>query len=138
MAVDIANLPEIGQRSATEILELLAKRFQPSAIQSRSIAGRSVPYVPVGEVISRLNRAAGSWDWRIVSTTIEVMPLVRRGGLEDVPVAVVVGELSIAGLGARQGIGVAPLEGGEDAPKSAASDALKKASSLYGVSLDGH
>jgi len=137
MAVDIRALPDIGERSPSDVLELLAKPFRPEVIQSRQIAGRSVSYVPVAAVVNRLNKAAGAWSWRVVSVTTESMPLTRKGELVDVPVVTVVGALEIPGLGIREGVGTAPSEGTEDASKSAASDALKRASSLFGVPLDG-
>jgi len=137
MAVDIRALPDISERSAEDILELLGKPFRPEVIKSRKIGGRDVNYVSIDVVVSRLNRAAGSWTWRVVSVSTEVMPLVRKGVLVDVMVVTVVGALEIAGLGVREGLGTAPSEGTEDAGKSAASDALKRAASLYGVPLSG-
>jgi len=137
MAVDVNSLADIGERSPADVLELLAKRFPPEAILSRTVAGRPVSYVPISAVVSRLNKASGDWSWRIVSIEYETMPLIRRGELADTTVAVVVGALTIAGLGAREGVGTHPCEGTEDAAKSAASDALKRAASLFGVPLDG-
>jgi hypothetical protein len=137
MAVDVNSLADIGERSAEDILELLAKPFRAEVVQTRRIAGRDVSYVPIAVVVNRLNRAAGAWTWRVVSVTTESMPLTRKGELVDVPVVVVVGALEIAGLGVREGVGTAVAEGTEDAAKSAASDALKRAASLFGVPLDG-
>lgn len=137
MAVNIAALPALGERSPSDVLELLAKPFRPEVVQSRQIAGRTVAYVPINTVVARLNRAAGDWTWRIVSITTENMSLVRKGTATDVPVVTVVGSLEIAGLGVREGVGVHPVEGSEDAGKAAASDSLKRAASLFGVPLDG-
>jgi len=137
MAVDVNSLANIGERSASDILELLARPFLPEAIQTRKIGGREVAYVAINSVVARLNKAAGSWDWRIVSVDTAPMALVRKGELVDVMVTTVVGELSIPNLGVRQGIGTAVCEGNEDSAKSAASDALKKAASLFGTPLDG-
>jgi len=137
MAVDVNSLADIGERSPSDVLDLLAKPFRPEVIQSRRIGGREVAYVPVSGVISRLNKAAGSWTWRVVSISTESMPLTRKGELVDVPVVTVVGALEIPGLGAREGVGTAASEGSEDASKSATSDALKRAASLFGVPLDG-
>ena len=137
MAVDIRALPDIGERSPADVLELLGKPFRPDVVQTRKIAGRDVSYVSVGAVTERLNRAAGNWSFRIVSVSTESLPLVRKGVLVDVMVATVVGALEIPGLGVREGLGTAPCEGTEDASKSAASDALKRAASLFGVPLSG-
>jgi len=137
MAVDVNSLADIGERSPADVLELLAKPFRPEVIQSRQIAGRSVAYVPIAVVVNRLNRAAGAWTWRVVSVTTESMSLTRKGEIVDVPVVTVVGALEIPGLGVREGVGTHPCEGGEDAPKAAASDALKRAASLFGVPLSG-
>jgi len=135
--IDIENLPKIGERSAEDILELLARPFKPEVIKSRRIGGRDVCYLPIAAVVERLNRAAGNWSWRIVSITTESMPLTRKGELVDVPVSTVIGALEIPGLGVREGVGTHPAEGTEDAAKSAASDALKRAASLFGVPLSG-
>ncbi len=137
MVVDMQNLADIGERSPSDVLELLSRPFHSEAVQTRRIGGRDCPYVPVAAVVNRLNRAAGAWTWRVVSVTTETMPLTRKGQLVDVQVATVVGALEIPGLGVREGLGTAPSEGTEDASKSAASDALKRASSLFGVPLDG-
>jgi hypothetical protein len=137
MAIDLEALPAIGERSAEDILELLAKPFRVEVIQTRRIGGRDCPYIAIGVVVNRLNKAAGIWTWRVVSVTTEVMPLTRKGELVDVPVVTVIGALEIPGLGVREGVGTAPSEGTEDSGKSAASDALKRAASLFGVPLSG-
>jgi recombination DNA repair RAD52 pathway protein len=137
MAVDVNSLADIGERSPADVLELLARPFHSEVIQSRRIGGREVAYVPVSGVISRLNKAAGAWNWSIVSISTESMSLTRKGEIADVPVVTVIGALEIPGLGIREGVGTAASEGSEDAGKAAASDALKRASSLFGVPLDG-
>jgi len=137
MAVDIRALPDISERSPADVLELLSRPFRAEMVQTRRIGGRDCPYVPIGVVVNRLNRAAGSWCWRVVSITTETTPLARKGELVDVPVATVIGALEVPGLGVREGVGTAACEGTEDAAKSAASDALKRAASLFGVPLSG-
>ena len=135
MAIDMGNLPEIGSRSASDILELLARPFKPEVIRSRRIAGRDVNYVPVATVIDRLNRACNSWSFRIVSHETITMMLNRRPEPRETPVFVVTGELEIPELGVRQGLGVQAIDdgGGEDLLKGASSDALKKAAQLFGL-----
>jgi len=141
MAIDIGNLPEIGSRSASDILELLGKSFRPELIKSRRIGGKDVRYLPVAAIIERLNRAANSWDFRIVSHETRPMMLnrwndeLKRSEARSVDVFVVVGELEIPELGTRQAIGVQSLDdgSGEDLLKGAVSDSLKKAAQLFGV-----
>ncbi len=137
--------PAAEQRTAEEILELLGRRFRPEVVQQRKIGGRQVAYVPVAAVIERLNRACNTWNFRIVSRQTDVMLLnrwnaeTRKSEPREVPVSVVIGELEIPELGARQAMGVQALDdgSGEDLLKGAGSDALKKAASMFGVSFEG-
>ncbi len=147
MAVEqLTPITPTGERSAEEILDLLGRRFRPEAIQQRKIGGgRQVPYLPVGAVIERLNKACNTWHFRIVSRDRELMQLnrwneqTRRSEPRDIPVSIVVGELEIPELGRREAIGVQALDdgSGEDLLKGAASDSLKKCASLFGVSVEG-
>ncbi len=145
MAVGIEALAPIGQRSADDILDLLGRRFRPEVIQERKIGGRQVAYVPVAAVIERLNRATNSWNFRIVSRDRETMVLnrwnesIRKSEPREVPVSVVIGELTIPEIGTRQAIGVQALDdgSGEDLLKGAGSDSLKKCASLFSVPLEG-
>jgi hypothetical protein len=145
MIVAVEPLAPIGERTADDILDLLSRRFRPEVVQQRKIGGREVSYVPVGAVIERLNRATNSWHFRIVSRDRETMVLnrwnesTRKSEPRDVPVSVVIGELEIPELGTRQAMGVQALDdgSGEDLLKGAASDSLKKAASMFGVSIDG-
>jgi hypothetical protein len=135
----------MGQREPEMILDLHSRRFRPELIQQRKIGGRQVAYVPVGAVIDRLNRACNTWNFRIVSRDRETMILnrwnqdARKSEPREVPVSVVIGELTIPEIGTRQAIGVQALDdgSGEDLLKGAASDSLKKCASLFGVSIDG-
>jgi len=137
--------PPAEQRTAEEILELLGRRFRPEVVQQRKIGGRQVAYAPVAAVIERLNRACNTWNFRIVSRQTDVMLLnrwnaeTRKSEPREVPVSVVIGELEIPELGARQAMGVQALDdgSGEDLLKGAGSDALKKAASMFGVSFEG-
>ena len=63
---------------------------------------------------------------------------VTGGKSDPTPTLMVVGELTIPGLGTRAGIGVTTIEpgAGEDNLKGASTDALKKAATLFGVGLD--
>jgi hypothetical protein len=131
----------IGER-----LALLARRFRPDVIRQRKIGGgKTVSYVPGEAVIERLNRACGTWNFRIVASTWERMMLnrwddgVKKMVATEVYVYVVTGELEIIGLGKRQAQGVQAIDegAGEDLLKGAATDALKKCARLFGVPVDG-
>ena len=135
IATPAAVLP--AERTPQDVAALLRRPFAPHVIKSRKIAGRDVEYISIDDVIARLNKAALEWNWQVTDVRILTMPLTRKAGITDVPVAQVIGELEIPGLGKRQGIGTAPCEGTEDATKAAASDALKKASSLFSVPTGG-
>lgn len=143
MVADVRT--EAEQRTAEEILDLLGRRFRPEVVQQRKIGGRQVAYVPVAAVIERLNRACNTWNFRIVSRQTDTMLLnrwnaeTRKSEPRELPVSVVIGELEIPELGARQALGVQALDdgSGEDLLKGAGSDALKKAASMFGVSIEG-
>jgi hypothetical protein len=145
MALDVQNLAPVGQRTTEDIIDLLGRRFRPEVVQQRKIGGRDVSYVPVSAVIERLNRACNTWDFMIVSRHRETMVLnrwneaTRKSEPRDVMVSVVIGELTIPELGSRQALGVQALDdgSGEDLLKGAASDALKKCASLFGLPTDG-
>lgn len=130
-----ATLPD--QRTPSDVASLLKRPFAANVVRSRKIAGRDIDYISIDDVVDRLNRACLEWHWNISNVQILTMPLKRREGTVDTPVAQVIGTLEIPGLGKRQGIGTAPMEGTEDATKAAASDALKKASSLFGIPSGG-
>ena len=124
---------EPGDRTPSQIGDLLRRPFHPSVIKQRQIAGRNIDYVPIDCVIERLNRAAPVWHWTVTDIRIVTMPIKRRDGVVDMPVAQCIGTLEIPGIGKRQGIGTAPCEGTEDAPKIAESDAIKRAATMFGV-----
>lgn len=132
-ASDMPESTPLSERTPANVADLLRRPFSPEVIKQRRIAGRDVDYIGIDDVIERLNRACLEWHWSISNVQILTMPLKRRESTVDTPVAQVIGTLEIPGLGKRQGIGTSPLEGTEDATKAAASDALKKAASLFGV-----
>src|SRR5690606_35444457 len=113
--------------------KLLCAPFPRELIRSRPGShGKTITYVPASAVIARLNAACESWSFTILEHH-------EFEGTEDV----VRGRLEIAGvvkcaLGGsaitkdREGSIVAV---GDDL-KAAASDALKKAASLFGVPID--
>lgn len=144
MAVE-APLEQLVARTPSDVLNLLKRPFHQDVVRERKIGGRQVKYVPTDVVIDRLNRACLEWNFRILGHSWETMRLnrwnetERRMEARDTPVYVVTGELEIPGLGARQAQGVQAIDdgAGEDLLKGAASDALKKCATLFGVPVDG-
>jgi len=113
--------------SPREILDALSKPFPPQAIEQRKGGGGTFAYVATETVIRRLNAASPCWDFRVTG----------HEWAGDVLIAF--GELTIPGLGTRAGTGVqrcADLSKSEDLVKGAASDALKKCATLFGVAID--
>ncbi len=111
----------------SDILKALGEPFPRSAIKTREGArGRRFEYIETHTAIHRLNSAAGAWDFH-------VKDVQWRDDL-----IVVLGELTIPGLGTRSGFGVQKYApgSGEDLVKGAVSDALKKAATMFGVALD--
>src|SRR5690606_22229652 len=106
----------------------LGKPFPKTAIkQRRGGGGKSLSYVETHTVIHRLNSATnGDWSFHI------------RDVQWRNDVLMVQGELTIPGLGTRSGFGVQQVveRAGEDLVKGAASDALKKCATLFGVALE--
>jgi recombination DNA repair RAD52 pathway protein len=109
-------------------LDELTKPFPLQAIKQRDGGGgRRFDYVETHTVIHRLNAATGNnWNFEVVSLEWRNDVLLALGRLE------------IPGHGSRMGIGVQKVSagGGEDLVKGAASDALKKAATLFGVALE--
>lgn len=109
-------------------LQKLTQPFPKQAVKQRDGgSGRRFDYVEAHTIIHRLNEATGN-NW-----TFEVVSLEWRN---DVLIAL--GRLELPGHGSRMGIGVQKVSerGGEDLVKGAASDALKKAATLFGVALE--
>lgn len=136
--------PDPIPRTADEIQSLLARPFRPEVIRSRKIAGKQVAYLPTSAVRERLTKACNTWDFRIVDRRFEPLMLSRwndqlkKSEYREIAVYTVVGELEIPELGARQAIGLQEMDegSGADLLQGAASDALKKAAKLFGVTID--
>lgn len=115
-------------KTPEQILDALGKPFPRTAIKQRKGGGgKMYSYVEGHTVINRLNSATnGEWSFRIHESE-------WRSDL-----LIVVGELTIPGLGTRTGYGVQKIapNSGEDLVKGASSDALKKAATLFGVALE--
>lgn len=109
------------------IADELAKPFPQQALKQRPIGGgKNATYVETETVIRRLNHATGN-NWSFNVTRFEWR--------DDLLIAV--GELTIPNMGTRTGTGVQRIAGNaDDLVKGAASDALKKAATLFGVGLE--
>lgn len=113
-------------------LDILTRPFPQSEVkQRRNEAGRTFDYVEAHAVITRLNEAfEGAWSFRVVQHQM----------IEDE--VIVLGELSADGI-VKQHFGNASFtREGADAMtvgetfKAAASDALKKCATEFGVALE--
>ena len=115
-------------KTPADILEALGKPFPAAAIKKRQGGGnKMLDYIETHTVINRLNSATnGEWSFH-------VKDIQWRADL-----LMVLGELTIPGLGTRSGFGVQKVSdrGGEDLVKGASSDALKKCATLFGVALE--
>lgn len=132
-ASDMPESTPPAERTPEQVATLLRRPFHPSVLKQKPIGGKMVTYADIGSVIDRLNRAAPVWHWKVTAIEVHTMPVTRKGQPVSTPVVHVTGELSIPGLGSRQGVGTSPCEGSEDAGKIAESDAVKRAASMFGV-----
>lgn len=120
--------------------------------------GVTLDYVEGSYVIRALNEAFNNmWDWEIIDFKIinsvpkkitkeynkaqrRLVELDEPRYEEQPPVAHVVGKLTAPGFGSRVGFGSKTIIGGaseqESCFKAAATDALKKAATLFGIALD--
>lgn len=112
---------------------LLEKPFRPDVIKvRRGPHGRELSYVEAPQYIQRLNEAFGSeWSWKIVAYEQHGSEIVVQGALEAG------GQTKHAFGGStvtvdRSGLVVSLA----DDMKAAATDALKKACSLFGIAIE--
>lgn len=112
--------------------EVLTRPFPPEAIKTRPGAhGKTVSYVDIAAVITRLNEGFDSWSFEVVSHKVdadEVMVLGKLAG--DGQTKMHFGGSSVTLDGEGRAVSIA------DDLKAAASDALKKCASLFGVALE--
>ena len=112
--------------------EVLCRPFPPGAIKSRpGQHGKTVSYVDVAAIITRLNEGCESWSFEVVEhQVLEDEVLVVAKLTADGVVKMAFGGSLITRD--REGTTVSIA----DDAKAAASDALKKAASLLGVALE--
>lgn len=113
--------------------ELLEQPFSPEQIKQRpGTFGNQLNYIEGHDVIKRLNDAfEGNWSFRIISHEIYEGEIVVLGELEAESVAKIQFGSSFITKAKDTG---AVISLGDDF-KAAATDALKKAASLFGVGL---
>ncbi len=126
---------------ATEITSKLTEPFPADVIDEKN----GLLYIPHEIIRDRLIRATDNqFDWTIDQVLFRDDGVTRRGidrntGEARRPLSmIIIGTLTIPGLGSRAGIGAHPLDegAGEDAAyKSADSDAFKRAAMAFGVGL---
>ncbi|MGW8178111.1 MAG: Rad52/Rad22 family DNA repair protein, partial [bacterium] len=116
----------------------LQKEFPPEALRELNKGGATLTYVPVSEVISRLNKVLGTEGWNITESeawrdSIDTDWVIAKVTL----VALVDGvETTRIGWGGQKIKGRnGPVDLGDEF-KGATSDALKKAAQALGVALD--
>jgi hypothetical protein len=112
--------------------EVLCRPFPPEAIKSRpGQHGKTLSYVPVDQVIGRLNEGTDAWSFEIVSHKVEADEVIVLGKLTaDGQTKMHFGGSSITLDKEGRAVSIA------DDLKAAASDALKKCASLFGVALE--
>jgi hypothetical protein len=123
-----------------QITARLTEPFAPELIEHKN----GLSYLPHEIIRERLIEATGNcFDWSIDQVLFRDDGVTRRsndrfGEPRRPHSMLVIGTLTIPGLGSRAGIGAHPLDegAGEDAAyKSAESDALKRAAMAFGVGL---
>lgn len=112
--------------------DALTRPFAPSQVRQRPGPGkRPFRYVAGPAVIDRLLEAMGSaFSWKVEKAEL----VTQETGEGPVSYWVVLGSLSLPGMGVRAGIGTHRAESVE-AAKAAETDALKRAAVKFGVGL---
>lgn len=140
---EIAALPRAQRMTTEDRIQALMEPFAQEEIETRQGArGKMLPYIAGENVIRRLIRACPEgFDFTIKSYTRHDYParLVKdTGEYVDRELWVATVTVTIPGLGSRDGVGVQVVDQGtsEDMIKGAATDALKKAATVFGVGLE--
>jgi len=112
--------------------EILCRPFPPEAIKTRpGQHGKTLSYVDVAAVITRLNEGCDAWSFEVVSHKVEADEVIVLGKLvADGQTKMHFGGSSITVDGEGRAVSIA------DDLKAASSDALKKCASLFGVALE--
>lgn len=143
VANTVVKMPtEIGTRQTSPLSEALAKQLQEPfpAEMLRFNQAKGLTYIPISEVIARMNRVLGfeNWSYEVVRAWRE--PDHPDWCLAHVSLRVAIGDKVIerAGYGGQQ---IKKKKSGDvvdlgDEFKGAVSDALKKAAQSLGVGLE--
>lgn len=131
--------------SKVNAINVIQTPTNPTWIQKKSVGGKQLSYVSGTTVTRILNKAFSyCWSFYILETRIVQSEdkIDKKSGVVTPQSGVVQvhGRLVVPGMGVREQWGAQPLSGGSDvqehAFKSAATDAMKKCASLFGVTLD--
>jgi len=153
--------PEQLKYNVEEAKKVLESKLDPRWIKERQQGNTTLSYIGGHTVIRLLNKAFNyQWSFEIVSEEIvqsipkqvtqwnpqtrKKEPAFNPDGTPKLepqpPVAKVLGRLTVPGLGVREQYGSKILVGGateqESAFKAAATDALKKCASMFGIGLE--
>jgi hypothetical protein len=112
--------------------EVLCRPFAAEQVRSRpGQQGKTVSYVDVASVITRLNEGCDAWSFEVVSHKVEADEVIVLGKLvADGQTKMHFGGSAISLDKDGRAVSIA------DDLKAAASDALKKCASLFGVALE--
>ena len=131
--------------AAEKIREELAKPFDDSVLQKRSKGGANLTYVPVAEVIARLNLVLGTENWAEVESETWISSEFPNSMVSKVTISATIDGVTTTKIGyggedikfykAGSPNEGKPLDLG-DSYKGAHSDAFKKACTELGVGLD--
>jgi hypothetical protein len=119
-------------------LDVLTRPFAPEQIRQREgRGGKMLDYLETHAVIARLNEAFnGAWSFEVLDFKTMEGEIVVHGKLTAVGVTKTqFGSSEVHRLKGQDGEKGAPVSIGDDL-KAAASDALKKCATLFGVGLE--
>lgn len=138
--------------SMVQALSVIQTPTNPNWVKERKSGRDSLSYVSGDTVTRMLNKAFSyKWSFHVLETrvihSVDKNPtkweLDKNPSAESTPqnpVVQALGRLVVPGFGIREQWGSQPLQGGADvqehAFKSAATDAMKKCASMFGIALD--
>lgn len=135
--------------STVKALQVIQSQTNPSWVKTRGTGKNALDYVS-GDTVTRMLNKAFNYRWSFhvletrVVTSVDKVYKDFKTKEETVtpqnPVVQALGRLVVPGWGIREQWGSQPLQGGADvqehAFKSAATDAMKKCASMFGIALD--
>lgn len=133
--------------SQIQALSIIQSPTDPSLIKTRKSGKTDLSYVS-GDIVTRILNKAFRYKWSFYILETRVVESQDKSNkykpeeqpVPQLPVIQVHGRLVVPGWGIREQWGAQPLSGGSDvqehAFKSAATDAMKKCASMFGIALD--